>query len=407
MAAARSASELGEALVYASRDNMIVDICRLLTQGADVNYVHRWMHEGKEVSTTPLIQAALNGHADAIRVLISRGAEVNKPEPSDGNTALHAAAQEGHLLVIELLMSKGARHDVRSNYGRTPLFQAAFKEAAICLLDHGADVNAKDNLRFTPLMLAAQEGHLPLVDLLVLRGADLDLANNEGATPLIKAAQNGRLEVIKFLVEKVAVVDQPANDGGTALDHASLDGHLDVVQFLLSAGANINHLDVKGMSPLYAAAQNGHIEVVKLLVKEGANINQASDLGITPLHQAAIEGHQEVVDYLIRKGSKFEARGTPAKACKCCGATDVPLKFCTGCGVICYCSPECQLKDWREGGENRHKVQCKRLVEIRASYVEKTKKEIEEKMARFGVSSSNAGNSGGGAGPSTLSGIKI
>jgi hypothetical protein len=47
--------------------------------GADANYVDRWMHEGEEMSTTPLMMAAGNGHADAARVLISRGAEVNKP----------------------------------------------------------------------------------------------------------------------------------------------------------------------------------------------------------------------------------------------------------------------------------------------------------------------------------------
>ena len=52
MDAARRASELGEALVIASQDNMIVEICRLLTAGADVNYVHIQMHEGKERSTT-------------------------------------------------------------------------------------------------------------------------------------------------------------------------------------------------------------------------------------------------------------------------------------------------------------------------------------------------------------------
>ena len=74
MAAAMRASELGKALVVASRDNMIVEICRLLTLGADVNFKLRWMHEGKELSTTPLIEAALKGHADAARVLISRGA---------------------------------------------------------------------------------------------------------------------------------------------------------------------------------------------------------------------------------------------------------------------------------------------------------------------------------------------
>jgi ankyrin repeat protein len=79
MDTARRASELGKALVFASRENKIVVICRLLSHGADVNYVARLMVEGKKWSITSLIQAALRGHADAVRVLMSRGAEVDKP----------------------------------------------------------------------------------------------------------------------------------------------------------------------------------------------------------------------------------------------------------------------------------------------------------------------------------------
>ena len=69
---------------------------------------------------------------------------------------------------------------------------------------------------------------------------------------------------------------------------------------------------------------------------------------------------------------------------------------CALCLTVCYCSPECQKKDWKEGGVNRHKIQCTRLIEMRARYIEKAKldlkSEFEEQMARFGVSSSNAGN---------------
>ena len=50
------------------------------------------MCEGEDHSSTPRIQAAINGHADAVRVLISRGAEVNKAKPCNGSTALHVAA---------------------------------------------------------------------------------------------------------------------------------------------------------------------------------------------------------------------------------------------------------------------------------------------------------------------------
>ena len=79
------------------------------------------------------------------------------------------------------------------------------------------------------------------------------------------------------------------------------------------------------------------------------------------------------------------ARGTLAKVCKCCGASGADLKRCTQCMTFCYCSTECQRKDWKEGGENRHKVQCARLKEQKALYKEKKAKEIEERLAELGL----------------------
>jgi hypothetical protein len=62
---------------------------------SDVNYVYRWMHEGVERSIIPLIQAAVLGHANVMSALIEMGADVNKPEPCNGNTAPYGAAQLG------------------------------------------------------------------------------------------------------------------------------------------------------------------------------------------------------------------------------------------------------------------------------------------------------------------------
>ena len=75
-------------------------------------------------------------------------------------------------------------------------------------------------------------------------------------------------------------------------------------------------------------------------------------LGATPLHRAALKGHQEVVDYLMSKGATFEATGTLAKVCKCCGADDASLK-CALCLTVYYCCKGCQVRDWKEGGENK------------------------------------------------------
>jgi hypothetical protein len=80
---------------------------------------------------------------------------------------------------------------------------------------------------------------------------------------------------------------------------------------------------------------------------------------------------------------------------KCCGADDASLK-CGLCLTVYYCCKVCQVKDWKKGGENSHKVQCKSLIEIMVRYVEKTNREIEEKMARFGMQDGSV-NSGRGA----------
>ena len=59
------------------------------------------------------------GHADAVRVLISLNADVNKKEPCHGKSALYTSAIAGHVPVLQLLISKGAKTDVKdsSPYG--------------------------------------------------------------------------------------------------------------------------------------------------------------------------------------------------------------------------------------------------------------------------------------------------
>jgi ankyrin repeat protein len=209
--------EMGVALVKASQAGNILDMCRLINQGADVNYIRKIMHEGVEMSKTPLTQAAVMGHADAVRVLISRNADVNKQEPCDGLTVLHGAAEGGHVPVMQLLISKGARIDVRSKRAcQTPLHQTAcygHKDAAIYLLDHGADINAAGIDGATPLMVAAQEKHLHLVDLLLVRGAEPNLVSNQLTGPAA---------------------------GQTALHMASFDGHLEIAERLVEGGANVD-----------------------------------------------------------------------------------------------------------------------------------------------------------------------
>jgi len=62
------------------------------------------------------------------------------------------------------------------------------------MIEHGADVNAKDNYGYTVLILAARNGHTEIVELLIERGADIEAMNNDGNTALIQAARYGILK---------------------------------------------------------------------------------------------------------------------------------------------------------------------------------------------------------------------
>ena len=70
-------------------------------------------------------------------------------------------------------------------------------------------------------MLAAQDGHWTVVDLLLARGAQVNVKDNNGVTALMLASRNGRVEVVQALLAKGAEINAKDKDGATALLHAS------------------------------------------------------------------------------------------------------------------------------------------------------------------------------------------
>ncbi|ETE74131.1 Ankyrin repeat domain-containing protein 29, partial [Ophiophagus hannah] len=130
----------------------------------------------------------------------------------------------------------------------TPLANAAFWAARKgnlallqLLLNSGrVDVDCKDSLGSTALMVASYYGHKECVRELVLQGADINLQRETGATALFFAAQQGHNDIVKLLFEYGASTEFKTKDGGTALLAACQYGHMRVVDTLLKHGANIH-----------------------------------------------------------------------------------------------------------------------------------------------------------------------
>jgi ankyrin repeat protein len=108
------------------------------------------------------------------------------------------------------------------------------------LLSKGADVNEKDFLGETALMTAASKGHTGVAKLLIEKGANVNEKGKFGDTALMFAALNGHTEIAKLLVEKGANVNEKTGNGHTALMSAAIGGHIKIAKLLIEKGADVD-----------------------------------------------------------------------------------------------------------------------------------------------------------------------
>lgn len=123
-----------------------------------------------------------------ISLVIEDGADVNWQDPyHNGFTPLHHAAVQGNVTVIEELIRLGAIVNARSTLNvATPLHMAAGedKAKAVCaLLEHGAELEARNKFEQTPLHIAAMLARETSTRALVEAGADMFVTDFVGKTP--------------------------------------------------------------------------------------------------------------------------------------------------------------------------------------------------------------------------------
>uniref|UniRef100_A0A8C2L1E5 Poly [ADP-ribose] polymerase n=1 Tax=Cyprinus carpio TaxID=7962 RepID=A0A8C2L1E5_CYPCA len=349
-------------------------ICELLLRkGANVN-------EKNKDFLTPLHLAAEKSHNDIIEVLVKHEAKVNAVD-NLGQTALHRAAHCGHLQTCRVLLSVGCDPLITSLQGfspsqlanesiqeilpvrcnsdtdrqlleasksgdlevvkklctlqnvncrdvegrqSTPLhFAAGYNRVAVVeyLLQHGADVHAKDKGGLVPLHNACSYGHYEVAELLVLHGAVVNVADLWKFTPLHEAAIKGKDEICKLLLRHGANPTKKNRDGNTPLDLVK-DGDTDIQDLLRGDAAlldaakkgclarvkklctpdNVNCRDTQGRhsTPLHLAAGYNNLEVAEYLLQHGAEVNSQDKGGLIPLHNAASYGHVDVAALLIK-----------------------------------------------------------------------------------------------------------
>jgi ankyrin repeat protein len=234
--------------------------------------------------------------------------------------------------MAKLLSDNGAHVDVCGGYEGTPLIFAASNgdlEMVQVLLDYKAHVNAQNCYHWTPihavsegsvyLRTSATSHDIPQLQLLpavarLLRehGAELNARTDRGSTPLHVAANYGRVEIVRMLLEHGANVGAEDDEGRTPLhvaagygllnaDYDTInvgDGRVEVVRVLLDHGADVGAMDGEGRTPLHLAADYGKVEIVRMLLEHGPDVGAEDDEGRTPFQIAWVEGHEEIMELL-------------------------------------------------------------------------------------------------------------
>lgn len=151
---------------------------------------------------TALHYLAVENHIDAVRTLVTRGANVNTLSDV-GGTPLCEAASLGYVDLVKYLLSVGARLKVDGQH--EPTIHAAVRsgkpELVKLILEAGADVNEIASLHETPLHVAAEEDeNTEIVRILVTAGADLRARRIFDETPLAVAQRAGAAKVAEELI---------------------------------------------------------------------------------------------------------------------------------------------------------------------------------------------------------------
>jgi ankyrin repeat protein len=307
-----SAQNTPDELIQLIRNNDLTTLKARLAAGVDVN-----AHDSRD--TTLLMYAAGFGSTDAVKLLLSAGANVNARNQFGSNALIYGA---NNYEKARLLVEKGADVNVKTKSGRTPLMIAASCNGCSpivkMLLDKGADPKAVTERKAGALLAAADYDDIESMRLLIAKGADPKAADGAGDDPLQFAANNCDLPAVKMLLEKGADPNTANTFGGEVkfgkiqliglrpLMLASTYCAPEVVKTVLDAGAKVNVTDIRGMTPLMFAvsSEEQNPAVVRMLIKAGATVNAKSKADETALDWAMKFGSKQAIAALTEAGGK-------------------------------------------------------------------------------------------------------
>jgi ankyrin repeat protein len=223
-----------------------------------------------------LFVASEIGRLDVVKELIASGAQVNGL--FDGDSAIEIAARSGQAGVYKYLLKYSnqflidrAKKVVKKQKELNKKLEDFFNfvsdneiEKVLSAISSGIDVNSIDEMGSTALTIASSFGYEEMIRELLYVGASPDYRKNNSLTPLIKLiyeCYSPRFRTVK-----------DENTKSLFIPSVNEAKEIRIAKLLLKSGADVNLQNLDGKTALMIASQIGHYEMVKLLLNFKADI---------------------------------------------------------------------------------------------------------------------------------------
>ena len=166
-------------------------------------------------------------------------------------------------------------------------------------------------LDLSAIHVAAEGGHVRVVEILLSYGADRDMLSRVSwKRPLHLAVQAGHATMVQYLLDNGTDIAAPGENSVQAIHVAAKNGFTGIVGILLNRGAAMESSTLDGARPLHVASQNPRrVNVIKLLCSEGADIEAETHAGYTPLYRACLHNAVDNMKALLEFGTANSPKG--------------------------------------------------------------------------------------------------
>lgn len=311
-AATASALSIDDDFIRACENGNRTRAEQLLEEGANIE-----ARDGSDRQTA-LVFAANRGYADVVRMLITRGANINAQDDK-GWTALSEASYRGRHDVVEFLLENGASTLLSTSWLDSREYGNALfwciestrneysKKVSITelLLEHNAEPEGYNDACQDALAIAQSRGYTEIVELLETYRKERMARLNEYA--LLEAVRNQNLSEVKKYLEKKVSPNSLLPNGESILNHAVSAQNYGIVKLLLENGANPNVQNALGTTAFMTAVKYGNEPIARLLMSSGANKNQRDNMGRTALFYAVENKSTSLLTAIVRDGVNVNA----------------------------------------------------------------------------------------------------